>query len=245
MGGEAMGFAAVLDQALRDRKLPLERIAAKLTEANTPVSTASLSYWRSGQRRPTKPSSLQAVAQLEHILATPPGALLTALDVHDWTLLSSHDWYRIGDAEPDGVAIDMTTRLVVRAERGQLSRLPAPVVTPEAMNVSALIGCQIAQPNPTNPRDVHLLLNPPLRPGEVRLLEFATSWHQPQPVVLRREIPAGLPEYIIHLEFAYPPARLKTTWLAAGHLVCQHTGDAPSVVDLASPPDVDILEMTW
>ena len=77
--GSADSFAETLSRAIQRRNLSLERIHTKLARAGTPVSVATLSYWQTGRRVPTRTSSLQAVSELERILALPTGRLRTTL----------------------------------------------------------------------------------------------------------------------------------------------------------------------
>lgn len=68
-------FAETLSAAVRDRGLTLARLHARLAERGNPVSMATLSYWRSGARRPEGAQSLAAIADLEDLLDLDRGAL--------------------------------------------------------------------------------------------------------------------------------------------------------------------------
>ncbi|GAA5159157.1 XRE family transcriptional regulator [Ornithinimicrobium tianjinense] len=72
-------FATALRTAIERRGLGLGRIAARLEEAGTPVSTATLSYWRSGRSRPGRQTSLTCLATLEKVLRVEPGSLVGQL----------------------------------------------------------------------------------------------------------------------------------------------------------------------
>ncbi|MEU6173713.1 transcriptional regulator [Streptantibioticus parmotrematis] len=72
-------FSAALAAAVRASGLTLERIQHRLIRAGTPVSTATLSYWRSGRYQPSQAAALAALNSLEHILDVPPGALSALL----------------------------------------------------------------------------------------------------------------------------------------------------------------------
>lgn len=61
------------------RDLPLDRLASRLRAAGSPVSVATLSYWRAGRSVPTRGNSVRAVETLERILEVPPGYLTGAL----------------------------------------------------------------------------------------------------------------------------------------------------------------------
>lgn len=68
-------FATTLREAIEQRGLGLGRIVARLEEAGTPVSAATLSYWQSGRSRPGRRTSLECLHTLEKILELPPGGL--------------------------------------------------------------------------------------------------------------------------------------------------------------------------
>lgn len=72
-------FAASLREAIDQRGLGLGRLVARLEEAGTPVSAATLSYWQSGRSRPGRRGSLECVSALEQILELTPGHLLGQL----------------------------------------------------------------------------------------------------------------------------------------------------------------------
>ncbi|MGO4957068.1 hypothetical protein ACTQ49_07320 [Luteococcus sp. Sow4_B9] len=73
-------FAEVFSEALRNRKLTLQRVHARLVAAGTPVSEATLSYWQTGRSTPRRTSSLRVLAELERILEIQPGSLVAAID---------------------------------------------------------------------------------------------------------------------------------------------------------------------
>lgn len=68
-------FATALRAAIERRGLGLARIAARLEQAGTPLSTATLSYWQSGRSRPGRRTSVECLATLEQVLGVPAGAL--------------------------------------------------------------------------------------------------------------------------------------------------------------------------
>jgi hypothetical protein len=69
------GFAAVLGRALDARGVSLAALQRRLADRGHRVSAGTLSYWRSGQRQPEKPASLDAVTEIEQLLDLDPGAL--------------------------------------------------------------------------------------------------------------------------------------------------------------------------
>lgn len=68
-------FADALRVAIQVRGLSLERLRHRLRVRGTPISVTALSYWQSGRRRPERPESLMALAQLEDVLGLPETAL--------------------------------------------------------------------------------------------------------------------------------------------------------------------------
>lgn len=72
-------FAAALREAIDQRGLGLGRLVARLEEAGTPVSAATLSYWQSGRSRPGRRTSLECLDTLERILGVDTGHLVGQL----------------------------------------------------------------------------------------------------------------------------------------------------------------------
>jgi hypothetical protein len=68
-------LAALLSRALDERGMSLTQLQGRLRNRGHRVSLASLSYWRSGQRRPETADSLDTIAQIEEILDLEPGRL--------------------------------------------------------------------------------------------------------------------------------------------------------------------------
>lgn len=71
----ATPFALALREAIDQRGLGLGRLVARLEEAGTPVSAATLSYWQSGRSQPGRRTSLECLSALERILELEPGYL--------------------------------------------------------------------------------------------------------------------------------------------------------------------------
>ncbi|WP_433260110.1 hypothetical protein ACQPZF_23150 [Actinosynnema sp. CS-041913] len=72
-------FSAALRSAIRESGLTLQAVHARLARRGVVVSVATLSSWQSGTNRPERPTSLQAVTELEILLGLAPGALITLL----------------------------------------------------------------------------------------------------------------------------------------------------------------------
>ncbi|MFC4326328.1 transcriptional regulator [Streptomyces andamanensis] len=72
-------FPDALRAAMDASGLTLDRIRHRLHGLGTPVSTATLSCWRSGRHQPSQTAALAALASLERVLEVPPGALSSLL----------------------------------------------------------------------------------------------------------------------------------------------------------------------
>lgn len=72
-------FAARLDLALRNRGLPLTRVAHHLAQVGVPVSRSTLSNWRTGQSLPRYGIDDPVITELEAVLGVNPGGLATLL----------------------------------------------------------------------------------------------------------------------------------------------------------------------
>lgn len=77
--GKGSAFAAALRAAIADRGITLARLQAQLVADGNPVSVATLSYWRSGDRQPEGALSLGVVAGLEDRLGLVRGQLASLL----------------------------------------------------------------------------------------------------------------------------------------------------------------------
>lgn len=81
MGEQQSAFTEAFASALARRGVTLASLHAALGARGTPVSMATLSYWRSGSREPEHQNSLRALAQIEDILGLPPGHLESLLPI--------------------------------------------------------------------------------------------------------------------------------------------------------------------
>ncbi|WP_285728257.1 hypothetical protein [Psychromicrobium xiongbiense] len=73
--GALTSFSDDFASALDERNLSLSRLRVLLQERGHPVPVATLSYWRSGARRPEGDRSMATVAAIEEILAVGQGRL--------------------------------------------------------------------------------------------------------------------------------------------------------------------------
>lgn len=72
-------FPGALRSAIAATGLSLDRLALRLATRGTPLSSATLSYWQSGRRRPESPRSLRALRALEAVLGVAPDELRSLL----------------------------------------------------------------------------------------------------------------------------------------------------------------------
>lgn len=72
-----LAFADALRAAIDRRGVTLSWLISQLRDLGSPVSSATLSYWRSGARRPEGAQSLAAIAAIEELLHLRSGALRT------------------------------------------------------------------------------------------------------------------------------------------------------------------------
>lgn len=73
--GQGGAFAAAFRAAIAERGMTLARLRTLLVDDGNPVSTATLSYWRSGDRQPEGPHSLSVVEGIEDRLGMDRGHL--------------------------------------------------------------------------------------------------------------------------------------------------------------------------
>ena len=69
------GFAEALREAILARGVTLAWLNKRLRENGNPVSMATLSYWRSGARRPEGAQSMSAIDDIERLLRLQNGSL--------------------------------------------------------------------------------------------------------------------------------------------------------------------------
>lgn len=68
-------FSQELSAAISGSGLSLAKVQERLARSGARISLATLSYWRSGQRRPEGAASLDVVVELEGVLGLDPGRL--------------------------------------------------------------------------------------------------------------------------------------------------------------------------
>ena len=72
-------FARALDEAVTRRRVSLTWLHGRLEGLGTPVSMATLSYWRSGRSEPQRRTSLEALHHVEDLLDLERGHLVMTL----------------------------------------------------------------------------------------------------------------------------------------------------------------------
>ncbi|WP_435746398.1 hypothetical protein [Microbacterium sp. PMB16] len=73
-------FAEAFSGAITARGVSLSWLHRTLTERANPISVATLSYWRSGERHPEGSRSLAALEDIEHLLGLDAGSLLNLIN---------------------------------------------------------------------------------------------------------------------------------------------------------------------
>ncbi|MCK2034840.1 hypothetical protein KZC51_01715 [Microbacterium sp. SSW1-49] len=107
-------FAGALRDAISAKQITLSRLQERLRARGNRVSLATLSYWRSGARRPEGAQSLAAVADLESLLDLDQGFLTKFLGPTN----------RTGPLGPSRFPID--EQAIERAARDAYAALGAP-----------------------------------------------------------------------------------------------------------------------
>ncbi|MBT2483927.1 MULTISPECIES: hypothetical protein [unclassified Microbacterium] len=111
---QTQAFATALRDAINSKRVTLSWLRRRLEERGNRVSMATLSYWRSGARRPEGVQSLSAVASIEEIVGLDDGALTTLLRTSN----------RTGPLGPNLFPID--EREIERAVRDAYASLDSP-----------------------------------------------------------------------------------------------------------------------
>ena len=73
------GFPQAFAEALEQRGVSLAWLHERLVERGHPVSSAALSYWRSGRSQPERGTSRDALVEIERLLWVEPGRLVDRL----------------------------------------------------------------------------------------------------------------------------------------------------------------------
>lgn len=196
-------FSNALDQALRAQDLPLERIASRLAEAATPVTTATLSYWRTGQRCPSRPRSLLAVSQLEKLLALAPGTLTDLLADDAWKMVNCHLFYRLGKRTNTGTPVHLASRLVIEVGLPtRRIRFFTPTSALTKINGGKLAKVSV---NANGLEVAETRFEHTLAPGEVAIIEAEMSWVEEGRIRLAQTLSRPVELLVRRVEFTEPP----------------------------------------
>lgn len=120
-------FAEDLGAAIDGRGVSLVWLRDQLVERGNPVSLTTLSYWRSGRRRPERAGSLAALAVIEDLLGLPAGHLESLLDAPRRRRSAELPRLPFGD-EKRRTAIEETVAALGTATMSDLRVLTAQVV---------------------------------------------------------------------------------------------------------------------
>lgn len=207
-------FAETFSDALAASGTTAKQIHDRLADRGLRVSTATLSYWRTGRSVPARAGSHDIVSAMESILGLAPAALLNALasDAHELWMpaevipaplsiraledrgldLNRHavvEAHTVTATLQHGNALTITDRLIVRSETDYsptLVLLPthpvgtvhhSPTLTFPAGDVTGRLSC-LVNGNAATPAYWALVLtvDTPLAHGQIRELEYTTTW---------------------------------------------------------------------
>ncbi|TWP52120.1 hypothetical protein FKR81_11090 [Lentzea tibetensis] len=221
-------FAEALRAAIQVRGLSLERLRHKLRTRGAPISITALSYWQSGRRRPERPESLRALAQLEEVLDLPENALSRLLgpprprgrvrprqpepraawDDSGLTLTGQHD--RV-ETDPDGNVRGVRSRQLLQASTSGVDRWVLCHDTGSALaSVAALRGCRVGRVARERTNGVlvaELLFDQSLTSGSSISIEYELTY----PAGTReqthfRRFPHRVHDYVLEIKFSRSPS---------------------------------------
>ncbi|WP_112263283.1 helix-turn-helix domain-containing protein [Lentzea terrae] len=227
-------FADALRVAIQVRGLSLERLQHRLRVRGAPISVTALSYWQSGRRRPERPESLMALAQLEDVLGLPGGALSRLLgpprprgrsrrreqsarapwDGSGLMLTAQHD--RV-DVAPCGGVRSIRSRQVMQATSANVDRWILCHETGSAQGaalpaLTAVRSCRVGRVARERTNGVlvaELLFDEPISPGASIAIEYELIY--PHPTVEHthfRRFAERVHDYVLEIKFPAdsPPA---------------------------------------
>ncbi|GLZ34769.1 hypothetical protein Lesp02_69560 [Lentzea sp. NBRC 105346] len=246
-------FAEALRAAIQVRGLSLERLQHKLRLRGAPISITALSYWQSGRRRPERPESLAALAQLEDVLDVPPGSLSRLLgpprprgrarpqpplpraawDGSGLTLTGQHD--RV-ETDSSGAVRTVRSRLVMHADTAGVDRWILCHDTGSALpEVTALRACRVGRVARERTNGVliaELLFDSPLDEGSTVAIEYELTYPLGASEHTHfRRFPNRVQDYVLEIKFPreHPPARCEQFATGVGEGVLG--GARPAFVD--------------
>ena len=94
-GPDEDAFPVAFAAAIAASGMSLDALRAALEDRGHRLSVATLSYWRSGRRRPERASSMAALGELEQVLGLPGGSLIGLLPSRSVDGVGLEDLYRL------------------------------------------------------------------------------------------------------------------------------------------------------
>lgn len=123
-------FADALGRAIAERKITLASLQERLTVQGVSVSVATLSYWRSGARRPDGDHSVVTVEAIEIVLELEPNSLTSLM-------IPAH---RLGRLAEPGPVYRGSAQQAVNEVMGKLEAKPAAAVREVASQMRVDVG---------------------------------------------------------------------------------------------------------
>lgn len=221
-------FADALRVAIQVRGLSLERLQHRLKVRGAPISVTALSYWQSGRRRPERPESLMALAQLENVLGLPETALSrllgpprprgrsrrreqparSAWDGSGLVVTAQHD--RV-DVAPCGGVRGVRSRQVMQASTTGVDRWILCQETGSAQPaVTAVRSCRvgrIARERTNGVLVAEMVFDEPISAGDSIAIEYELIYPHPTAEHTHfRRFGERVHDYVLEIKFEEPPA---------------------------------------
>lgn len=242
-------FADALRVAIQVRGLSLERLQHRLKVRGAPISVTALSYWQSGRRRPERPESLMALAQLENVLGLPETALSRLLgpprprgrsrrreqparsvwDGSGLVVTAQHD--RV-DVAPCGGVRGVRSRQVMQASTTGVDRWILCQETGSAQPaVTAVRSCRvgrIARERTNGVLVAEMVFDEPISAGDSIAIEYELIYPHPTAEHTHfRRFAERVHDYVLEIKFEEPPAACEQ--FASGPAGAETSGGARTV----------------
>ncbi|WP_329790078.1 helix-turn-helix transcriptional regulator [Lentzea sp. DG1S-22] len=216
-------FADALRVAIQVRGLSLERLQHRLKLRGAPISVTALSYWQSGRRRPERPESLRALAQLEDVLGLPETALSRLLgpprprgrsrrrqtsartpwDGSGLVLTAQHDRVEVA---PCGGVLGVRSRQVMQARAADVDRWILCQETGSAQPaLTAVRSCQVGRVARERTNGVlvaELVFDEPISTGDCVAIEYELIYPRPTAEHTHfRRFAERVHDYVLEIKF--------------------------------------------
>ncbi|MCG8921941.1 helix-turn-helix domain-containing protein [Lentzea sp. CC55] len=216
-------FADALRVAIQVRGLSLERLQHRLKLRGAPISVTALSYWQSGRRRPERPESLRALAQLEDVLGLPETALSRLLgpprprgrsrrrqtsartpwDGSGLVLTAQHDRVEVA---PCGGVLGVRSRQVMQARAADVDRWILCQETGSAQPaLTAVRSCQVGRVARERTNGVlvaELVFDEPISTGDSVAIEYELIYPRPTAEHTHfRRFAERVHDYVLEIKF--------------------------------------------